>query len=161
MMTEAYAYKNSNDILMKSSSGGAFMGICNAFVKDIAKNTQWSVYGAKFDDEFRVVHGRATTIAECEMFCGSKYVQSDMKDCFDKIVEDIVNGCVVLFTGTPCQIAAVKSYLERKGCGDGNLYTIDIVCHGTPQPHFWEDYIKYLEKTNHSKLTNFSFRYKK
>lgn len=160
-MDKAYAYKNSKEILMQSSSGGAFIGICNAFVKFAGVDNNWSVYGVKFDDEFRVVHSRATTIEECFEFCGSKYVQSDLNGCFEKVANDLKNGYYVLFTGTPCQVAAAKAYVAKCGCSIKYLYTMDIVCHGTPKPEFWMNYVKYLEKRNQSKLKKFSFRYKK
>lgn len=159
-MDTAYAFKNLKEILLQSSSGGAFIGICRSFAS-FAKETPWSVYGAKFDTEFHVVHSRATTIDECFEFCGSKYVQSDIGKCFKQITNDIKNGYYVLFTGTPCQIAAVNTFIVKNGYNNERLYTVDIVCHGTPQPQFWQDYVKYLEKRNQSRLTRFSFRYKK
>ena len=120
----------------------------------------WSVYGAKFDTGFRVIHSRATTLDECFLFCGSKYVQSDMGSCFEQIANDIKSGYYVLFTGTPCQVAAVNTFIMKNGYDVKRLYTVDIVCHGTPNPQFWKDYVSYLEKRNRSKLTQFSFRYK-
>ena len=159
-MDKAYAYKNSKEILMKSSSGGAFLGICNAFIDFAGVDNQWSVYGVKFDNEFHILHSRATTIDECFEFCGSKYAQSDLNGCFEKVANDLNNGYYVLFTGTPCQIAGVKAYISKAGCSDKTLYTMDIICHGTPKPEFWADYVKYLENKNQSKLKNFSFRHK-
>lgn len=159
-MNKAYAYKNVANILEKSSSGGAFLGIVKAFV-DMAGKDEWHVYGAKFNDNFDVVHDKALTINECYAFCGSKYVQSDISLCFDEICCDLNNGCRVLFTGTPCQIGAVKKYIENKKCPDEHLITIDIACHGAPSKKIWQDYVKYLERENKSKLVEFSFRYKK
>lgn len=161
MADKAYAYKNTNEILMQSSSGGAFIGLCNAFIKVAGANTPWSVYGVKFDDNFRILHSRATTLEECFAFCGSKYAQSDLNGCFKNVVDDLKNGYAVLFTGTPCQIAGVTEYVAKADNLTGKLYTMDIVCHGTPKAEFWADYVDYLEKKNQSKLTNFSFRYKK
>lgn len=159
-MNKAYAYKNLKSILERSSSGGAFMGIVKSFV-NMADGDQWSVYGAKFDEDFHVVHGKAVTIEECYAFCGSKYVQSDLSLCFNEIYSDLSSGGKVLFTGTPCQIAAVKKYIESKNCSDKNLFTVDIACHGAPSKDIWKDYVQYLECKNQSKLVEFSFRYKK
>lgn len=161
MTDRAYAFKNSNEILMKSSSGGAFIGLCKAFIKISGENTPWSIYGVKFDDDFRVVHSRATTLDECFAFCGSKYAQSDLNGSYKKVADDLINGYNVLFTGTPCQIAGVTEYVAKLENSKGRLYTVDIICHGTPRKEFWEDYVKYLEEKNKSKLVKFSFRDKR
>lgn len=159
-MNKAYAYKNTDEILQKSSSGGAFIGIVNSFIKN-TENDKWVVYGAEFDDSFDVVHNRATTLEECYAFCGSKYTQSDISNCFEKIFDDLIAGYKVLFTGTPCQVAAVKKYIDTKDCCNNNLFTVDIACHGAPQKNIWKDFVKYLEVKENSKLVEFSFRYKK
>lgn len=117
-------------------------------------------YGAKFDSNFRVLHGKANNLEECLPFQGSKYVQSDMTDCFAEVKHDLKDGRNVLFTGTPCQVAAIKKYLSRDSIDASGLYTIDIVCHGAPGSVVWNDYINYIQTKEHSKLIKFSFRYK-
>lgn len=164
-MDKVYAYKNKNDVLMYSSSGGAYMGIV-----DILKRNNWGggeqeeticvIYGARFNKDFKVVHDRAISLDECKAFCGSKYVQSDLGHCFESVIEDLNSGKIVLFTGTPCQAASIKNYVIRKNCSDENLYIVDIACHGVPQPKFWKEYVNLLERKNQSKLVKFCFRYK-
>lgn len=156
-MSDAYVFKNKPEILEQSSSGGAFLGIAETFFK---KESNGTVYGAMFTGDFKVIHSSAETLKECLLFCGSKYVQSDLNGCHEKVVEELKNGKSVLFTGTPCQIAAVKAYVEKKKCGREKLYTVDIACHGTPKKEFWKDYVAYLEKKKGAKLVKFSFRYK-
>lgn len=159
-MDKAYAYKNTNEILQKSSSGGAFIGITESFIKN-SEDGKWAVYGAAFDEKFNVVHGRATNLKDCYEFCGSKYVQSDISNCFQQVYDDLIAGYSVLFTATPCQIAAVKKYVHTKACDSNKLVTVDIACHGAPQKSIWQDFVKYLEEKNASELVEFSFRYKK
>lgn len=158
-MDRAFAYKNEKDILNRSSSGGAFLGIVNSFLK-LGRGTSWSVYGARFDKDFNVIHSRATCLEECYAFCGSKYVQSNLGTTLSQAVEDLRNGMFVLFTGTPCQMAAVKAYSEKNNVSADNLFTVDIACHGTPQPKFWNEWVQYIEKKNNARLMRFSFRYK-
>ena len=107
------------------------------------------------------MHDRAENIEGCFAFCGSKYAQSDISGCFDKICSDLESGKFVLFTGTPCQVAAVKKFVENRNCYVEKLFCVDIACHGAPQKNIWCDFVTYLEKENNSKLKKFSFRYKK
>ena len=73
---------------------------------------------------------------------GSKYVQSEMGDTFLSIRRDLKEGREVLFTGTPCQAAAVRSFIGD----DSRLITVDIICHGVPSPGVFEAWLKALEK---------------
>ncbi len=63
----------------------------------------------------------------------------------------------MLFTGTPCQVAAIKSYLSQKNIDTSNLLTIDILCYGVPSPQLWKEHIQHLEK-KYGKLTEYNFR---
>lgn len=110
-MEKTYAYKNTEDILKKSSSGGAFGGIAETFFD----NNGGICYGAKFNSNFQVKHSPAHSLIECRDFQGSKYVQSDIGNCF-KEIHDLLSkeGVKILFTGTPCQVAAIKQYMVNK-----------------------------------------------
>lgn len=114
------------------------------------------VYGAGFEGHFRVVHKRASTKLERDGFRGSKYVQSDMKDIFRQVKDDLKHGRTVLFSGTPCQTSGLNSYVGKKL--RDNLVLIDIVCHGVPGPFVWRDYLAYLEKKHGSIITYVNFR---
>lgn len=132
-----YAVKNKDDeVRMESSSGGMF-----SILSDYVLSNNGVVYGAKFDDSFNVIHGRAETVRECTKFRGAKYVQSFIDDAFKKAKEDIQQGRLCLFSGTPCQISGLINYLGNKSDLD-NLITCDIICHGVPSPLVWRDYLK-------------------
>ncbi len=148
----AYAvrHRDINEI-MKSRSGAAF-----AALSDNILEHGGVVYGAGYKEHFRVAHKRATTKAERDEFRGSKYVQSDLTGVFRQVKEDLNNGLIVLFSGTPCQTAGLKAYVGRRL--DENLFLIDIVCHGVPSPYIWRDYILYLEKKYGSKVSYVNFR---
>lgn len=139
---------------MKSRSGGIF-----AAVSDKVLEADGVVYGCALDEQFHAYHDRATTKEERDRFRGSKYVQSDMKDAMKKALADLKDGKLVLFSGTPCQIAGMKAvcpaaYKEKLLC-------MDIVCHGVPSPRVWDDYKAYMQKKYHGKITAVDFRNKR
>jgi coenzyme F420-reducing hydrogenase beta subunit len=116
------------------------------------------VYGAGYGEHLKVVHKRATTRVERDEFRGSKYVQSDLDGIFRQVKSDLVSGRIVLFSGTPCQIAGLSSFVGKEL--RENLYLIDLICHGVPGPQLWEDYLTYVERRSKSKISNANFRNK-
>lgn len=146
----AARHRNINEV-MKSRSGAAFVAI-----SDYILEQGGVVYGAGYKDHFRVAHKRATTKEERDEFRGSKYVQSDLSGVFQMVKEDLRNGLMVLFSGTPCQTAGLNSFISRKL--RENLVLVDIVCHGVPSPFIWRDYIAYLEKRSGRKISVVNFR---
>ena len=150
---EAYACYNRNiEERFKSSSGGIFILIARKIIE-----RKGVVFGACLDEEFKVKHSYAETIEELNKFMGSKYVQSTIGDMYKKAKEFLDNGRYVLFTGTPCQIEGLKSYLNKEYY---KLYTQDIICHGVPSPLVWEKYKDYRENKDKKKPINISFRNK-
>lgn len=147
-------HKNLAEVA-KSQSGAAFV-----VLSDYILSQGGVVYGVGYKDFFRAAHKRATTIEERDEFRGSKYVQSDMTDIFEQVKADLVDGKKVMFTGTPCQVAAVASYIGNKELRN-NLFLMDIVCHGVPGPFMWRDYLHFLESKEKQKLTSVNFRDKK
>ena len=117
------------------------------------------IYGATFNENHIVRHTRATNSLQRDCMRLSKYVQSDLRGVFKRIKEDLRNGKQVLFTGTGCQVAGLKSYIGEKL--STNLITIDLVCHGVPSPKIWSDYLAYLEKRYKGKIEEACFRNKK
>ena len=148
-----YAVKHKDqNIRFKSRSGGMFTALTDYFFDTF----HGVVYGAGYEDHFKVVHKCAHTKQERNEFRGSKYVQSDMKGCFREIKERLKNGETVLFSGTACQTAALRQYCGEKL--EENLYLIDIVCHGAPSPMIWQDFLKTREKEFHGKVEKVDFR---
>ena len=127
------AINKDDNIREKSSSGGVFTEIAN-YILD--KNG--CVYGAGFNNNFEVEHMKITDKSEIYKLQGSKYVQSKIGKIFLEVEKDLKKNKFVLFTGTPCQIEGLKSYLGRDY---EKLYTQDIICHGVPSPKAWKKYI--------------------
>ena len=116
------------------------------------------VYGSSMQKEngiMTVKHKRAEKIEELKQFQGSKYVQSDMTDAFIRIRNDLLQGKKVLFSGSPCQNAALKKFLSKEY---NNLYTVEIICHGVPNLRLFQDFIKYYEKKLGGSIEEFYFR---
>lgn len=123
---------------LHSSSGGVFIQLCEEIIKQ-----QGIVCGAVYDNNFVVKHQFRETIEGCYDFQTSKYVQSDIIGVFPKIKRKLRENRKILFSGTPCQVAGLKSYLK---CNYENLYTCDIICHGVPSPAVFEDYKRFVAK---------------
>lgn len=132
-----YAAKNKNEeVRRKSSSGGVF-----TLLAEYVLNNDGVVFGAKFDDDWNVVHAWTDNIEDLAAFRGSKYVQSTIGNTYREAKEFLTQGRKVLFSGTPCQIAGLKKYLRTDY---DNLITMDIICHGVPSPKVWQDYLSTL-----------------
>lgn len=140
--------------LKRSQSGGAFYSIARQII-----DSNGIVYGAAFTDNWNVVHLRATDIESLKKLRMSKYVQSDLRDVFPIIKKDLNNGLMVLFSGTSCQVAGLRSFIPHKL--QENLICIDLICHGVPSPKVWEDYISFLQSNRKSKIVNACFRDKR
>lgn len=153
---KAFAVVNKNDdILLSSSSGGAFSAIATEVLKK-----KGVVYGSRlYQNSLIVKHCRITKLEDLKYILGSKYVQSDISEILPMIKDDVLNGQVVLFSGTPCQVDALNGYLENKEYG--NLITIEVICHGVPSAKMFADYISMVEKRENAKVVDFSFRDKR
>lgn len=131
-----YAAKNKDEkIRYKSSSGGIFTLIAEQILADGGV-----VFGARFNENWVVVHDYTETVEGLEAFRGSKYVQSVIADNYKYAKQFLLEGRKVLFSGTPCQIAGLKKYLQKEY---ENLLTLEVVCHGVPSPKVWKDYLEY------------------
>lgn len=135
-----------------SSSGGLFYALAKMVL-----DHGGSVYGAAYAEDFSVKHLRITQLDEMGQLMTSKYVQSHIVDSFRAIQEDLKNGKQVLFSGTPCQVAAVQCFIGKHPCRD-HLLLVDFICHGVPSPGVWQSYLQYLQSKNGSKPEAVSFR---
>lgn len=153
-LPKAYAaYNNEKEIRMQSSSGGIFTEIAKIILKN-----NGVVFGAVFDKEFNVVHDEIIVEKDLRKIRGSKYVQSQIDDNYKKARYYLEKGIEVLFTGTPCQIEGLYSFLRKDY---ENLYTQDIICHGVPSKKVWRKYLKHRREIDNGEiLENINFRNK-
>lgn len=145
---------NNEKDLLKSQSGGLFYSISKSVISQ-----RGIVYGVGFNDKFKAIHKRVDTLDGLDELRGSKYVQSDLKDTFLKVKQDLREGKVVLFSGTACQTAGLNSFVGRKL--RENLILVDIICHGVPSPFVWRDYLYYIQNKIGKKIYKVVFRDKK
>ena len=136
------------DILAQSQSGGAFSAIAVQVLNDGGV-----VYGAAFDQSHLVRHIKVDSVEGLSALRGSKYVQSDLSDIFRQVRSDLRSGTKVLFCGTPCQVAGLRSFIPVT-MQDG-LYLVDFVCHGVPSPSVWKDYLDYMSRQGTIVKANF------
>lgn len=149
----AYACKNKDEEIRKESSSG---GIFTLLGEEIIKNGG-VVIGASLDENLNLKHTVASKVSELDEIRKSKYLQSKINNTYKIAKEYLENDDYVLFTGTPCQIAGLKSYLKKDY---KRLYTQDIICHGVPSKKLFSEYIKENEKSLNEKIKKINFRNK-
>ena len=130
-----FAFSNkSEDIRLKSSSGGAF-----SLLAELVLSQGGVVFGAAYDNNWEVAHTYIERIEDLDMLRRSKYVQSRIGDTYKQAKNFLKEGRKVLFTGTPCQISGLRHYLRKDY---ENLITMDFVCHSAPSPKVWRKFLR-------------------
>lgn len=151
----AYAVRHIDDhVRMNSRSGGFF-----TVVSDMVLENGGIVYGCVLDKNGKACHVRTTDRDIRDAMRGSKYVQSEMGMSYRNVEKDLQSGKCVLFSGTSCQVAALKNYLKNDY---DNLICMDVVCHGVPSPLVWRDYLEWqLQRSDSDRIVGVEFRNKK
>lgn len=153
--TDVYAAFSKDVELAKQSSSGGIFSVLAGHVIDAGG----IVYGAAFDNSFTVRHIGVETKEDLTKLRGSKYVQSAIaEDLFAVIQNQLEQDRKVLFSGTPCQVAGLKSFLGRDYPG---LLLVDLICHGVPAPKVFAAYLEAMKQKYGQELTGYSFRDKK
>ena len=150
----AYACINNDEtIRMQSTSGGIFSLLAQKIMEE-----DGMVIGAGFDEQFNVNHILVDNVQDLYKIRMSKYVQSNIGEMYKDTKKILEEGKKVLFTGTPCQVEGLKSFLIKDY---DNLYTQDIICHGVPSPKIWNLYKDYRKnKDNEKNIEKVEFRNK-
>lgn len=133
---------------------GASGGFSTFLMKNIIENGG-VVCGCTLNEELEVKHLCIEKKEDIYIFQDSKYVQSYLGDIYNEIDKYIKNKRQVLFVGTPCQVKAIKEKIKSE-----LLITCDLVCHGVPSYHAFNNYIEYLEKKHKDKVIGYRFRNK-
>lgn len=144
------AFSNDKTLRMNSSSGGVFAA-CAKYVTE-----QGGVAaGAAIDQYGHVAHRLVSSTRDVGLLQKSKYVQSDALGIYRQVKQKLECGKRVLFSGCPCQVAGLLSFLDKDY---PNLVTMDLICHGVPSPGVWENHV--FELTNGNPASSISFRRK-
>ena len=150
---KCFAILNKNiKIRNASSSGGVFYELAKSII-----NNNGVVYGASWDNSLVVNHIRVDNVSDIKLLQGSKYVQSNINNIYNLIKNDLDDKKKVLFSGVPCQISGLKLFLKKDY---SNLYTVEVLCHGSSSPIIFEEHKKFIEKKYDDKLVGINFRFK-
>lgn len=141
-------------VYSRSTSGGAFTALAEWVIE-----RGGIVYGCVLDESMHPVHQSAESTEELAKMRGSKYVQSDVKFIYREVKDKLNEGRLVLFSGTPCQIAGLIAFLGKTDMS--RLLTTDLVCHGVPSALTFHKYLELLQQKYHSKIRSFQFRNKR
>lgn len=135
LSTPIYATYNKNSFQRKtSSSGGVFELLATHVIRH-----DGVVFGAVFDEDWNVKHSYADNLSQIDQLKRSKYVQSRIGNSYADVRKFLKQGRLVLFVGTPCQVAGLKGFLRKNY---ENLLTVDVVCHGVPSPMVWQKFLQ-------------------
>lgn len=147
-------YNKDKEKQQEYSSGGAFLRICKAYVEG---KEDYAIYGASITTGNIVKHIRVTNWDNVNQLSRSKYVQSDTENVYKQVKTDLSMNKYVVFSGTPCQVQALKNFLGKEY---ERLLLIDFVCHGVPSPMAYKKYCDSIAKTLGKKIDKVLFRYK-
>lgn len=137
-----------NSIRKESSSGGIFSELALYVL-----NNNGNVYGAAWDKDLTVRHQKCEQICDLPKLRSSKYLQSNIGTTYKSVIKDLKQNKKVMFVGVPCQVAALKTFIDSP-----NLLTVDLVCHGVPSVKVFKKYLDYISKGE--KIKSFTFRNK-
>lgn len=149
---DIYAVQNNDsETLYQSASGGMFTAIALKI-----EEKKGYVFGAVYDENFLVKHFGTDDRKQFYRFRSSKYVQSNPGNCFIEVKELLDKGVYVCYSGTPCQIAGIKSYLKKDY---ENLFTVDVVCKGVASPEVLKQYTDMMSR-KYGKIVGMNFKRK-
>lgn len=148
---EGYAVTAEESIRRKSSSGG-FFSVAAANILNLGG----VVYGVGWNDKLVAIHTRIVHMEGFYKLRYSKYVQSDTTNVFREVKKDLEEKKQVLFSGTPCQIAGLRKYVDVENINTENLYLIDLICGDAPSPVLWEKFLN--ERYKNSRPYDYRFR---
>ena len=152
-LPDSYVVQQKDANILRSSTSGGFFTAISKWA--IAQNGV--VFGAAFDADMELRHSYSETLDGCKKFRGSKYVQSLIGDTYKQAKSFLRKGRLVVFSGTPCQIAGLYDYLEGRDKYEG-LVTVDLVCRGTPSPLLLRKYLAYHSERIGSKAVDYRSR---
>ena len=150
---KAFIVQHKDDaIRYQSTSGGAFTAIAEEVIR-----RGGVVFGAIMTEDLKVKHDCVSTVADLAKFRNSKYVQSEIGDCYKRAKKMLTEGRMVCFSGTPCQINGLYKFL---GKDYENLIAVDVICKSVPSPMIFEKYVTFKKKQE-GQISDVVFRDKK
>ena len=153
---KAYLFQlKDKKLRMDSTSGGAFTAIASTILREGGV-----VFGAAYDEKLQVIHTYVEKEADLWRFRNSKYVQSNVQNSFRQVKDFLQQVRKVCFSGTPCQVEGLNSYLKNVDKKQ-NLILVDLVCRAVPSPLLWKKYVAWQQKRLGKEIGNIRFRDKR
>lgn len=146
-------WSRDDRIRITSSSGGIFPELA----KEVLERGG-VVFGVAWDG-LKPVHVKIETQEDIQKLSGSKYLQSWVGLAYREVIEEAKKGREVLFSGTPCQVAALNTFFDEEI--RQRVITVGLVCHGVPSMLVFRKYIEWIEKKYGKKVVSISFRDKR
>lgn len=147
------AHSADPNVVEYSSSGGVFSVLAEHVIQ-----MGGVVFGAAFDTPDSVHHIAVRDMKSLCKLRGSKYVQSEIGLSYQEAEHELQQNKTVLFSGTPCQIAGLRHYLQREY---DNLICIDIICHSIPSPKVWKAFVGETSVRANAEIRSANFRDKR
>lgn len=158
MILKTYCgYIKDNEKVLKSASGGLATALSEKMITNDSV-----VYGVTYASNYvNAEYIRIDRAEEIHLIKGSKYIKASLnREILESLADDLKSGKSVLFTGLPCDISVVKSYLDKYNIEQEKLFCVDLICYGPTSSEVAKEYIEFLEKKYKSKISEFSTRYK-
>lgn len=149
----AYVVQSTKKDVLDSCTSGGFADI----IGNLVIESGGAVFGVEYDESFMPMHGCAENSDDLKKFRNSKYAQSRLERTFSDVKKRLQDGQLVLFTGTPCQVGGLKSFLRKDY---ENLITLDLVCRSIPSPLLFSKYLEWQRKKYKSEIKSLSCRNK-
>lgn len=143
-------YLKDEGLRVLSTSGGIFYAIAKWVIEQ-----RGIVYGAAFNENFKLRHIGVDAMEELSHLRGSKYLQSYLGNVFTEIKDYLEIGRWVYFVGVGCQVAGLKAFLRKDY---DTLITSDLVCHGVPSQQMFDWHLDYLRRKEKGEIISYSFR---
>ena len=132
----------------RSTAGGGFTPIAKYVLEQ-----EGVVFGAAYNSEYEVGHIEVEKVEELFKIQGSKYVQSVLKDTYKNVLENLKKEKIVLFSGTPCQVAGLYTFLKTIKAPMGGLLTVSVACRAVPSPLIFKKYIEMQKEAFHGEIS--------
>jgi coenzyme F420-reducing hydrogenase beta subunit len=148
-------YCKSKKTCEESTSGGFFPLLAKRCIQE-----KGAVFGAAEINPLSIKHVMIDSEDELPKIQKSKYLQSDVGECYKETKTLLTAGKKVIFSGTPCQIAGLLNYLHITGAPTNTLLTAEVVCEGLPTYLFTKKQIEYFQSKKKSQVSYLDWRYK-
>ena len=146
-------YAKENYIRENGASGGVASSLYLYAIEN-----SYFIMGTRLDIEKGCSFDSVNSIEDIEWARNSKYVFSDMTNCYKEYEDHLRAGEKSIFIGLPCQTAAIKEYLSVKKVSVDNLTTVEVICHGVPNWKMLYEHLEYIKKKTKQKPGSVHFR---